>query len=199
MNKKIEGFILVLFATVFLLTPMVGLVQAGKGQEKLDFTLYINRVDEGFADRVIRTSPKGSRPPMVGGDANLVFVEIEYIAAGLSVDIGSTSYSPTDVELVEGVRDLAVHWNPPKEEDPQMVIVKDVFTLDFTELFGEPASIEFKRVGKSYFSLTGPTGVAPSSSLVGIGGGSLKGVKVTGIQTDVGAYTGTIMGWPDLP
>jgi len=202
MNKKILSAIVVMFVTVMVISPMIGIVQAGKGQEKLSFELYVNSVPEIIPERVIKTSPKGSLPPVMGGDAKLVSVEIDYVASALSVTVGSTPYVSSDVELDEGLLNVAVHWNPPMA-DPQMVIVNDKFTLDFTELFDETAKIEMKRVGKSYLSFTGASGVE-TSSFVGIGTGLLKGVKVTGIQTGYDGvegrtYSGTIMGWPDLP
>lgn len=199
MNKKIVLMVSLVVATVMVLTPTIGIVSAGKGQEKMFFQINVVTANEPIPDRIIRCSPIWDSPPAFGGTANVVFVEIDYLATDLSVIVGTDTIVASDVTLCDGVVDVAVYWNVPVPYSK--VIDKDEFTLDFTELFGTTAKIEVRRIGKSDQVAGTSTG-----TFVGHGTDYLKGVKVNGIQTDYTGgmmstsfqLTGTIMGWPEL-
>lgn len=197
MNKKMSLIIFLLSATM-VLTPYIGTVSAGKGQDKMFFQVNIVTTNEPIPDRVIRCAPTWETVPLMGGDAEVVFLEIEYVANDLSVTVGQELITPSDVVLTDGVLDATVYWNVPVPYSK--VLDKDEFILDFTELFGKSAKIEIRRIGMS-------DQVAGTSdgTFVGQGTDYLKGVKVSGIQTEyIGGLvgntlqlTGTIMGWPE--
>jgi hypothetical protein len=197
MNKKTISLVLIL-ASLVIMTIIP--VQAGKGQEKLPFELNITQLFEPIPQRILTTAPKWETPPYLGGDANVVFVEIDYTATVLSVDIGTDTLVPSDVELETGVINAAVYWNGPTPGSK--IMDKDEFTLDFSGYFGTSAKIEFRRVAKKD-ETTGLT----SGTLVGHGTDILKDVKVSGVQMNtIGDITGqslqligTIMGWPIFP
>ena len=199
MNEKISLIIVLLSATM-VLTPFIGSVNAGKGQEKMFFQINVVTTNEPIPDRIIRCAPTWETIPLMGGDAKVVFLEIEYTSSDLSVIVGEELITSSDVALKEGVVDVTVYWNVPVPYSK--VLDKDKFTLDFTELFGASAKIEISRIGKSN-QVTGES----SGTFVGQGTDYLKGVKVSGIQTDYTGgmmstsfqLTGTIMGWPGLP
>ena len=198
MNKKIT-LIVFLLSAVMILTPCIGTASAGKGQDKMFFQINVVTLNEPLPDRVIRCAPTWETIPLTGGDAKVVFVEIEYQASELSVTVGNDPITPSDVVLTDGVVDVVVYWNVPVPYSK--VTDKDEFTLDFTELFGESAKIEISRIGMS----NQDTGES-SGTFVGHGTDYLKGVKVSGIQTEFAGglmsqsyqLTGTIMGWPGL-
>ena len=198
MNKKLS-LVIFLLSVVLVLTPYVGIASAGKGQEKMFFQINVTTINEPISDRIIRCAPSWEAIPLTGGDAKVVFVEIEYVASALSVTVGEELIMPTDVELTNGVVDVTVYWNVPVPYSK--VLDKDEFTLDFTELFGTSAKIEIIRIGKSN-QATGEF----FGTFVGHGIDYLKGVKVSGIQTEYTdglmsqtfQLTGTIMGWPVL-
>ena len=199
MNKKIS-LIVALLAIVMVLSTTMGIVNAGKGQEKLSFQIKITTINEPVADRIIRCSPTWETPPAFGGDAKVVFVELEYIASDLSVTIGDDDpIVPTNVLLSNGVLDTVVYWNVPIPFSK--VFDKDEFTLDFSELFSTTAKIEIRRLGWSD-QVAGTS----SGTFVGQGTDYLAGVKVSGVQTEYTGsmmstsfqLTGTIMGWPGL-
>ena len=52
LNKKILGICIVLIFAAMLATPIVGTASAGKGQEKLDFELYMDNVQPVGVDDV---------------------------------------------------------------------------------------------------------------------------------------------------
>jgi len=199
MNKKITLFVFLLSA-VMVLTPCIGIASARKGQEKMFFQINVITLCEDIPNRVIRCAPTWDTPPAFGGDANVVFVEIDYTASDLSVIVGEDPIVPSDVVLTDGTVDVAVYWNVPVPYSK--VIDKDEFTLDFTEFFGTSAKIEIRRIGFSD-QVAGTS----SGTFVGHGTDYLKGVKVSGMQTDYTGgmmstslqLTGTIMGWPELP
>ena len=199
MNKKILTVLVAILAAVMVLTPMIGMVQAGKGQEKLFFEISITQIFEPVFERNIRCSPIWETPPFIGGDANVVFVEIDYSDNVLSVKVGEETFVPNNVGLETGVLSSAVYWNGPTPGSK--VIDKDEFILDFSDLFGTTAKIEISRVAKKEAA-----GLS-SGTFVGHGTDFLKGVTVSGKQTSaIGditgqslQLTGTVIGWPGLP
>ena len=200
MNKK-TVLIVSLLVTVMALSPTMGIVSAGKGQEKLFFQIDVTTINEPVPDRIIRCSPPWETPPAFGGDAKVVFVELDYLASDLSVTIGDDDpITPTDVMLYNGVLDAVVYWKVPIPYSK--VHDKDEFTLDFSELFGTTAKIEIRRIG-----ISDQAAGTSSGTFVGHGTDYLKGVKVSGIQSEYTGsmmstsfqLTGTIMGWPGLP
>lgn len=197
MNKKISLIVFLLSASL-LLTPYIGSVSAGKGQKQMFFQINVVTLNEPVPDRVIRCAPTWETIPLMGGDAKVVFVQIEYVASALSVTVGEEPITPTDVVLTNGIVDVTVFWNVPVPYSK--VIDKDEFTLDFSEYFGTSAMIEIARIGKSN-QATGES----SGTFVGHGIDHLKGVKVSGIQSEYTGglmsqsfqLSGTIMGWPE--
>ncbi len=70
MNKKILASIITLLALALVLTSMAGIVQAGKGQEKLSIKFQIG-MSVGDADPGrVWFSPTNALPPELGGDPN---------------------------------------------------------------------------------------------------------------------------------
>lgn len=200
MNKKISSIISFL-VIVMALSPTIAIVTAGKGQEKLYFQIDVTSINEPVSDRIIRCSPPWETPPALGGDAKVVFVELDYVAVDLTVTIGDYDpMGPTDVVLSKGVLNTVVYWNVPIPYSK--VHDKDEFTLDFSELFGTAAKIEIKRMG-----ISDQAAGTSSGTFVGHGTDYLNGVKVSGIQSDYTGsmmstsfqLTGTILGWPELP
>ena len=200
MNKKLSLTVILLVA-VMVLSSTMGVVSAGKGQEKLFFQIEVTTLYEPVPNRIIRCSPQWETPPAFGGDANVVFVEIDYEATELAVTIGDGApIAPNDVVLTNGILDGVVFWNVPIPFSK--VLDKDEFILDFSELFDTTAKIEIRRVGVSN-QVEGTS----SGTFEGHGTDYLKGVKVSGIQSDYTGgmagisfkLTGTIMGWPELP
>ena len=196
-KSKLMLIAVTLLFVAVLVTPIVGLSNAGKGQEKLFFQINVVTANEPVPDRIIRCAPVWETIPLTGGDANVVFVEIEYLASDLSVAVGNDIIAPSDVALTDGTVDVTVYWNV--EVPYSKVIDKDTFTLDFSEYFGAPATIEVSRIGMSN-QATGES----SGTFVGHGLGYLEDVKVSGKQTAFAGglmsqsfqLTGTIMGWP---
>jgi len=185
---------------VTALSPTIALVSAGKGQKKLYFQVEVTTINEPISDRIIRCSPPWETPPAFGGDAKVVFVELDYVAVDLTVNIGDYDpIAPTDVVLSNGVLNTVVYWNVPIPYSK--VHDKDEFTLDFSGLFGTDATIEIRRIG-----ISDQAAGTSSGTFVGQGTDYLKGVKVSGIQSDYTGsmmstsfqLTGTIMGWPEL-
>ena len=107
MNKKVM-LMVSLLVSIIVLTPTIGIASAGKGQEKMFFQINVITANEPIPDRVIRCSPIWDTPPAFGGSANVVFVEIEYLASDLSVTVGTDTFVPSDVKLSEGLVDVAV-------------------------------------------------------------------------------------------
>jgi hypothetical protein len=72
-NRKILLTVLAL-AVVMLATPYIGMVQAGKGQERLSITMIVGgSVGEADPGRVW-FSPTNALPPELGGDPNSVHI-----------------------------------------------------------------------------------------------------------------------------
>ena len=179
MNRKILLTVLAL-ATVLLATPYIGMVSAGKGQEKLYFKLYVvgsPNQDTGE----IRWTPDPATGPMKHGR------DVEWgTTLVLQVKIGSETYSPPDVSyscVIDGDYNVATFIGHQR--------VRETITFyDGSEVVG---TIEILNIGK-----LGEEGVV----FTGHGTGALEGVKVKGTTWAVVlpplAVTreGTVMGWP---
>ncbi|MCW4031279.1 MAG: hypothetical protein NWE80_02845 [Candidatus Bathyarchaeota archaeon] len=179
MEKKVLGIAVILMTVAMLAASMVGLAQAGKGQEKQYFKLYIvGAPDQTTGER--RWTPDPVTGPRVHGrDYEWGFTDV------LQVTIGDTTYSPPDVSYsctIDGDYNV-VTWLGHQR-------VRETVTF---YCFSEPATLEILTIGSLAHE-----GVV----FTGHGTGALEGVKVQGTTWAVVlpplAVTreGTIMGWP---
>ena len=171
MNKIFLGVSISILTLVMLVAPMVGLAYAGKGQEKLDFVLYMVGAATGPPDKVWTTN---------GG-----ITQIRGYHWGITgeyyVEIGGTKYYPIGYSS-----SLDVTLNTIT--GASVVHVKESIIFD-------DGSIEI-----TVFDKTVPPKLT-EGSFTGIGKGSLAGVKIHGTcdghDTTIIIRTGTAMGWSD--
>lgn len=169
MNRKILLTVLAL-ATVLLATPYIGMVSAGKGQEKLDFELYIVGLPD-YGTGESRRTPDPDGPFNHGRDVEWLPVDV------LEVTIGSNPYYPPDVSyscIIDADYNTVTFIGHQRVRE----------TITFYEDSVVVGTIEILTIGK-----LGDEGVV----FTGHGTGTLEGVKVHGTTS------GEIMDWPDGP
>jgi hypothetical protein len=186
-NRKIlviAGFVMVL-AT--LATPMVGLVQAGKGQEKQYFELSIVGLPNYDTGEVMRTPDLENGPFAHSRDVEWLPVDV------LEVTIGSNTYYPLDVGyscVIDSDYNTVTFIGHQRVRE----------TITFYEDSVAVGTIEILTIGK-----IGDEGVV----FTGHGTGTFEGVKVQGttsaeiipwpgppgVRLAVTRW-GTVMGWP---
>lgn len=172
MNKKIL-LIVVALALVLLATPYVGVIQAGKGEEKQFFKLYMEGTTTGPPGRVWES------------DGIVHLREYSWIIIGeFKLWIGDDMLSPT---AYSGYLDI----NLNTKTRALTVTVHEIITV-------AGGTLEIMSVDK----LSGETGVG-TGMFVGQGTGALEGVKVAGttssLETEDGNFItreGIVMGWP---
>jgi hypothetical protein len=178
-NRKITLITMALIVVVLLATPMAGLVQAGKGQEKQYFKLYIVGAPNQATGEIWFT-PDPVNGPMKHGR------NVEWgVTLVLQVTIGNTTYSPPDISYsctIDGDYNVVTLGGHQR--------VREAVTF---YCFSEPATLEILVIGS-----LAKVGVV----FTGHGTGALEGVKVEGTTWTVVlpplAVTreGTVMGWP---
>ena len=181
MNKKILMLTLMLLA---MLTLTIIPVQAGKGQDKLDFTLYV--VGWTDPDTGERWGPPYLPPPIVYGHGR----DIEWIPpVELSVTVDGETYT-TISDPVSISYSVKLDWDLNLDTFVGMIRARD--TITFYEGTVELGTLEILAVG--------------SATFVGHGTGALEGVTVKGTTSSEIVFPylevtrdGTVMGWSGLP
>jgi hypothetical protein len=171
MNKKILGVTISILTMAMLVAPLVGVAYAGKGEEKLDFVLYMVGATAGPPDKIWTTN---------GG-----IMQIKGYHWGITgdyyIEVDGTKYYPTGYSS-----SLIITINT--KTGASIVHVKESIIFD-------DGTIEITVIDITF--PPEPT----EGSFTGIGTGSLAGVKVQGTcdghDTTTIIRTGTIMGWPD--
>lgn len=191
MKKIILMFTITLLAVAMVLTPMVGMVYAGKGQKKLEFKLHYTGVPITDDDTVMR--PAGKNTHFRGRIWELAGENIDFY-----IEIGVAGV----VERIEGDRlrldvsmDTVVHNTQGERGSFFCNAVIDTITIytDDTKVT-ERGTIEIRGHNN-------PTGKA--QNCVGFGTEQFEGVKISGTSTisrvdgvvNVNRI-GTVMGWP---
>jgi hypothetical protein len=185
-NRKILATVLAL-AVVLLATPYIGMVNAGKGQEKLYFKLYIVGLPDYSTGEIRHTPDPDNGPFNHGRDVEWLPVDV------LEVTIGSTTYYPDDVSYSNV---LDADYNTETLVGHQRIRE----TVTFNDISGGMGTIEIWAIGS-----LAKVGVV----FTGHGTGALEGVKVEGttwaeliswpgvppVRLAV-TREGTVMGWP---
>ena len=205
--KKVAVVVLVLTA-VLLAVPLVGLANAGKGQEKLDFRLVMigtyrtpinvlenentRHFDVGLRIRNPLTSgPYAGLPPLV-------------------VEIGGEAIPADRFVITDPLNTIGfVHINQNLKNGAETVQVNETITVKAADghVMG---TLEFKAMGQTNMG----NGVGEGNHFIGLGTGELKDVKIEGETISEGpigtwsprgsgivvsvvrvARIGTIMGW----
>jgi len=178
-EKKVLGIAVILMAVALLAASMVELGQAGKGQEKQYFKLYIVGAPDQTTGEISWTPDPVTGPMKHGRNVEWGFTAV------LQVTAGDTTYSSPDVsysckiDADYNVATLVGHQR-----------VRETVTF---YCFSEPATLEILTIGS-----LAKEGVV----FTGHGTGALESVKVEGTTWAVVlpplAITreGTVMGWP---
>ena len=167
MNKKI---LLIIIAGIMLATPLVGTVMAGKGQDKLDFVLYMEGSSVAPPDKVWTTD---------GG-----IMQIKGYHWGITgdywVEVDGVKYYPTGYE---GTLIITINT----KTGASLVHVKE--SIKFAD-----GTIEITVFDRTF------AGEQTEGTFTGIGTGSLDGVHVHGQCDGHDTHTitrpGIVMGWP---
>jgi hypothetical protein len=176
MNKKILSAFVSLLAVAMLATPLVGLVQAGKGEEKTSFAC----VPEGDLTNVPIREPD-LKPKKDGwAEANVAKTSWTFADITPILLIGGVPYIPDDFDFIGT---LIIQVGSGHD-----AVAKNTWTFEFDEI----GTIVVEETGKMDF-MTG--GIVYRG--VGWGTGDLKGVKIDYYINRGGVeYDGTVMGWP---
>jgi hypothetical protein len=186
-NKKFLVIAVALMAVAMLATPMIGMVQAGKGQEKQYFKIYLVGLPNESTGE-IRWTPDPDTGPMKHGR------EVEWgLVDVLEVTIG-------DNTITEGISyscKICADYNSVTFKGVQRIRE----TITFSDIDGEEGALEILAIGKLG---------AEGATFTGHGTGALEGVKVGGttwggiipwsgggppVRLEV-TREGTVMGWP---
>lgn len=168
-----------LMVLALLATPMVGLVNAGKEQEKQYFKLYVVGAPDQTTGEISWTPDPVTGPIKHGRNVEWGFTLV------LQVTIDDTTYSSPDISYtctIDGDYNVATLVGHQR--------VRETVTF---YCFSEPASLEILVIGS-----LAKEGVV----FTGHGTGALEGVKTEGTTWAVVlpplAVTreGTVMGWP---
>lgn len=192
MNKKILAVIVTVVTLAMVLTPIVGIVQAGKGQEKLDFRLHL----EGTT---VPPPEKGWLADSIQHAHNLAWEVREdfYIEIG---EAGAVETIPKEALSYSG---LLVITMVNQKQGWFLTQVRETITIytDDTQTV-ERGTIKILTLG------TNPAG--NGAMVNGFGTGEFEGVKIKGTTTAsmmtnpspppdellVLDRVGTVMGWP---
>jgi hypothetical protein len=185
-KKRVVAISVTLITLALLATPMLGLVQAGKGQERQYFKIHvIGLPNDSIAD--LRLTPDPATGPMKHGrDAEWGILDV------LEVTIG-------DDTITEGISyscNICADYNSVTFKGVQRIRE----TITFSDIDGEKGTLEILAIGK-----LGDAG----ATFTGQGTGILEGIKVEGttwaeliswpgmppVRLDV-TREGTVMGWP---
>jgi len=186
-NRKVLVIFVAFMAIAMLATPMVGLAQAGKGQEKQYFKSYLVGLPNESTGEIRWTPDPITGPMKHGREVEWGLVEV------LEVTIGSDT-------ITEGISyscKICADYNSVTFKGVQRIRE----TITFSDIDGEEGTLEILAIGK-----LGDEG----ATFTGHGTGVLEGVKVEGttwanlIPWSGGgppvrlAVTreGTVMGWP---
>jgi len=188
LNKKTLAIIVTIVTLAMVLTPMVGMVQAGKGQESLSFKLYYTG-----AAVTAETWEAGNnvhhrdRPWLLAGDDDDFFIEIggedRITGERLSLDVSM---------------DTAIHNAHGEKARFTCNAVIDTITIYDVDEVTVMGTLEIRGHNN-------PTG--KPQSCVGFGSGEFEGVKIKGTSTPTVLQRppnllveivreGTVMGWP---
>jgi hypothetical protein len=177
MNKRILMLTITLLTVAMLATPIVGMVQGGKGQEKLDFRLRMVGILDPPPEKAwpagvtVHTRGIGWVPT---GD---FFIEIGVggsVETILAADLSYEGYLDINQNQKQGVTVLRV---------VETITIAGRGTLEIINTGANP-------------------GQGSSHLFVGHGTGEFEGVKIHGHSTIVGPAPitidriGTVMGWP---
>ena len=186
MNRKIlviAGFVMVL---AVLATPMVGLVHAGKGEEKQYFKIHLVGLPNESTAEIKWTPDPDTGPMKHGRDAEWGLLDVLEVTIGGNTITEGISYSCIICADYNGVTFKGVQR------------IRE--TVTFSDIDGEEGTLEILAIGK-----LGDVG----ATFTGHGTGALEGVKVDGttwaeliswpgmppVRLDV-TREGTVMGWP---
>jgi hypothetical protein len=178
MKGKIVAMIVVLMAVAMLSSSLVGLVQAGKGQEKLSFQTVLSgdMSPVPAADPWLTLIPKKSESWMDAQRLKSVWTFAD-VSATLWID--GEPYYPDDFEFVGyNIQSADILSGPTAE-------VKETSTFIFDGI----GTIVVEMTGKLFNEYTAEQYVVNKG--VGFGTGLLEGIKIDIKQSG----EGTIMGW----
>jgi hypothetical protein len=159
-NKKVLGVAVALLAVAMLATPMVGMVQAGKGQDKLDFLLHMEGTTNPPPDKVWEA---GVTMHVRGGN---------WIVLGdFYVQIGSETI-PKECLSYVGKLDINVN----NKKGFYVLTASEVVTIyeDDTKSV-ERGTLELMALSDNP--------AFNGANFVGFGTGEFKGVKISGTTT----------------
>ncbi len=183
-TRKVLLIAVALMAVAMLATPLVGMVQAGKGQEKLDFLLHMVGETAPPPEKVWladSTQHVHDLPWVVTGD---FYIEIGEAGAVETIPKECLSYSGSLVVLMVN-----------QKQGFYLTQVRETITIytDDTQT-AERGTIEILTLG------TNPAG--NGAMVNGFGTGEFEDVKITGTTTGTPGppltldRAGTVMGWP---
>ncbi len=186
MNKKVLMLTITLLAVAMLATPMVGMVQAGKGQEKLDFKLHL---EGGFVmfdwDKAWYA---GETLHIRGWNWEVALAGDFYIEIGVG---GIVEIIPKE----ELSYDASMDYNRNVKQGFYVVTIREIITIYTDDTKTTPR-------GTLEIFNTGDNPAGKGHIFVGHGTDEFEGVKVSGKSTRVPGppatidRVGTVMGWP---
>jgi hypothetical protein len=186
MNRKILMLTVSLFAVAMLAVPWVGMVQAGKGQDKSDFLLHMVGQYQGPPEKGWVTD--GGTQHIQGLPWIIAEVGAFYIEIG---EAGAVETIPKECLSYSGLMDIMTN----QKNGVTIITVRETITIytDDSQTV-ERGTIEILTQGMN----PGGNGLMVN----GHGTGEFESIKITGLTTTIPGPPltvdrfGTVMGWP---